>query len=769
MAGNCQAWPLLLYLRQLFPDAQLHHCPSVHLATPEEVSEFNHLLPSVDVLVMHRIQPGYRDNIGLDNQTLSSHLSPGARQLVLPSLHYEGHHPWIGYAHDPDGRLAQLEESSPLGPYHDFLAMAAARRGLSAQDLLRRPPPEELVRRIREQHQNSLEQLRQRETDCAVEISSWIDHHHRDVPIVHTINHPTHAALTELLGRVLQELKLSPTVEGKILETQEFLGELTIPVVPWVREALHLGNWAEAWGQKEGKVWSIGEQLAASISYYQRHPWIGEANRDNGKQRFADHCLDLLEAAPSSTRLAEEGHTSALTLQDAIWSADQPGDALRQLALDCWIKATNGEHLALDTYLQACWHTQDRGLIAIARPLVDGMPQESPWRGLYTLMLAVASHGTQVERGRIAQTLVPHAANFNAIHLRLLATCLNEEGSDASQHALTQLLPYLPEVDQWLAQPDGPDRVAKLLERHPDLDGQQRQLCASVYQRCGPSIRGPWHEWTSPSAIAPDTIDSILQRIISALNKGEGFSLIRLGDGEGVFLLGRRPNVGGATLNGKRIEPRLAANRGELQGGEHQALIQRFVCAIEDADWVGIADLPQCLHGPKELVTVAQGLATHWQGRVAHFAPKLVPGGWHIHNSLLAAGCYERPPFNCVSGLIAPSIPQGLKGQPIQHFLIPGEHWFRKDAAGEDAHYPVIYEQCLEWIAHTVQPHQLWLVGAGILGKIYCQAIRAQGGVAIDVGSVIDLSSGLGHTRGEYRQHPYLIKSALAAFTTVPS
>jgi hypothetical protein len=309
LAGNCQAWPLLLYLRQLFPDAQLHHCPSVHLATPEEVSEFNHLLPSVDVLVMHRIQPGYRYNIGLDNQTLSSHLSPGARQLVLPSLHYEGHHPWIGYAHDPDGRLAQLEESSPLGPYHDFLAMAAARRGLSAQDLLRRPPPEELVRRIREQHRNSLEQLRQREIDCAVEISSWIDHHHRDVPIVHTINHPTHAALTELLGRVLQKLKLSPTVEGKILETQEFLGELTIPVVPWVREALHLGNWAEAWGQKEGKVWSIGEQLAASISYYQRHPWIGEANRDNGKQRFADHCLDLLEAEPSSTRLAEEGPT----------------------------------------------------------------------------------------------------------------------------------------------------------------------------------------------------------------------------------------------------------------------------------------------------------------------------------------------------------------------------------------------------------------------------------------------------------------------------
>lgn len=718
----------------------------------------------MDVLLTHRIQPGYRNDIGLDNQNLGSHLAPGARQLVLPSLHYEGHHPWIGYAHDPEGRLAQLEESSPLGPYHDFLAMAAARRGLSAEDLMTRTLPEELARLIRKHHQNSLEQLRQRESDCAVEISSWIDDHHRQFPIVHTINHPTQPALLELLVRVLRELNLSGDVEPTSLETQDYLGALTIPILPWVREALHLGKWAEAWGQKGGQAWSIGEQLANSIAFYHQHPWIAEANRDHGKQCFADQCLDLLESAPSKAPIAEEEPTPALTLYDAIWKVDRPGDALRQLALDCWLKATNGDHLALDTYLQACWHTQDRGLIAIARPLVGGMPQESPWRGLYALMLAKASHAPIIEIGRLAQALVPYAAHFNAIHLRLIATCLNEAGSETSLQSLSELLPYLPEVDQWLAQADGDERVEKLLELHPDLDDQRRRLCASVYQRCEPSIRGPWHEWTSPSAVAPATIDSLLQRISSALADGQGFSLIRLGDGEGVFLCGQRPNLGGATLNGKRIEPRLAANRGELQGDEHQVLIQRFVAAIDDADWVGIADLPQCLHGPRELVTVAEGIATHWQGRIGQVAPKLVPGGWHLHNSLLAGGSYGRYPFNRVSGLIAPSIPQGLKGQPVQHFLIPGEHWFRKDAAGEDAHYPVIYGQCLDWIARTVQPHQLWLVGAGILGKIYCQAIRAQGGVAIDVGSVIDLSSGLGHTRGEYRQHPYLIQSALAAF-----
>ena len=299
LVGNCQMHPIYLALRQVLPELEIYFCPSVHLATASDVAELHAVLPETDFLVMHRIQPGYRDGIGLDGATLQQLLPPHACRLVLPNLHYEGHHPWIGYAHDPEGRLAQLEASSPLGPYHDFLAMAAARRGLSAQDLLTWTLPEELALQIREHHQNSLQQLRQREADCAVEISSWIDDHHREFPIVHTINHPTHAALLELLGRVLAALNLKHELDPMSLKVQEHLGELSIPILPWVRKALGLEAWAKEWGHRyHDEPFGIGAQLEASIGFYLENPWIAALNQHLEKAQFAESALDQLLSHP---------------------------------------------------------------------------------------------------------------------------------------------------------------------------------------------------------------------------------------------------------------------------------------------------------------------------------------------------------------------------------------------------------------------------------------------------------------------------------------
>jgi len=771
LVGNSQFDPLWLGLGSAFSHAQIIYWPSgclpksdlsnpdftkLDLTRPEERTSLQQLLANVDVLVIQRAPSGSPDSIDIPG--LISLLPAPARSIVVPQLHYGGHHPWIGYAQDPDGQLAALEAESPLGGYQDFLAMAAARRGLEADYLLQKPAPSSLVEALCQAHANSLAELQQQEANCDLGLADWIADQHRHTAIAHSIHTPTQATIQQLLRRLLAQLITSDQAAAIELAADGSLDQdmaLSIPIHPWVRQSLNLESWAASWGRKDGQAWSIEEQLASSIDFYRRHPWIGEANLEHGKYRFAEQCLDLL-AAP-------------LSLHDAIWLSDSPGHALLQLAQACWSQAKTGDHAALDTFINCCWHTQDAELIARALHLVEAIPKDSPWRALYNLMLAVASHGSNEQCGQAARALVRHSRHFNVLNLRLIASYLQQDHTADSQQALVQLLPFLPEVDQMLAQLDIRPQLDKLLGLHPELDDNQRALCASVYSRCGPSIRGPWHDWTSPAAIAPAILDNLVQRIQSALEKGEGFSLIRLGDGEGLFLCGRRPDVGGATLNGKFIEANLAANRGHLQGDEHQQLIKRFAAAIEHSDWIGIADIPQCLHGPRQMVTVAEGIAQYWQGCIDHIAPKLVPGGWHVHNYLLYSGQYALPPFNRVSGLISPSLPKGLEGQPIEHFIIPGEHWFRKDTSGEHAHYPVVFERCLDWISRTVKPGQLWLVGAGILGKIYCQAIRAQGGVAIDVGSVIDLSSGVGNTRGEYRQHPYLINTALKAFASAPT
>lgn len=297
VAGNCQFWPLFQALKVLLPDAHLEAGLTVHLATPEEVEAFHRLLAGVDVLLIHRIQPGYRHDIGLENRTLAGHLPPGGRQLLLPNIHYEGHHPWIGYAHDPQGQLAALEASSPLGPYHDFLAMQAAARGLSAQDILAAPLHPEIADRIRQHHQHSLEQLRRREIDCAVEISSWIERNHRRVPVSHTCNHPTQAALEALLRRLLEHLEPGAEIDTARLERREYLGALSIPILPWVRQALELEDWAASWGLREGtRPFPIEAQLAASIAFYREHPWIAEQNQQQEKFQSAAAVLETLSS-----------------------------------------------------------------------------------------------------------------------------------------------------------------------------------------------------------------------------------------------------------------------------------------------------------------------------------------------------------------------------------------------------------------------------------------------------------------------------------------
>ena len=296
VVGNIQAFPLFIGLQKALPKARLHHCPSVHVATPQDVQRLHQRLASTDLLVMHRVMPGYRDNIGLDSPTLRQLLPPSARTVVLPSIHYEGHHPWISYAHDPDGRLAALEGESPLGPYHDFLAMVAARDGLPEELLLQPAPPAAVLQRLREHHQQSLAEMQRREAECDLAISDWIAQSHRSLPVAHTINHPTQAALDQLLRRLLQ-LTLEHRLDPGESDTTEHLGALSVPVHPWVRQALALEDWADGWGQKEGSPLDSHDQLQASLEFYRRHPSILNANTSHPKAELAAQLLSMLRGS----------------------------------------------------------------------------------------------------------------------------------------------------------------------------------------------------------------------------------------------------------------------------------------------------------------------------------------------------------------------------------------------------------------------------------------------------------------------------------------
>lgn len=59
-----------------------------------------------------------------------------------------------------------------------------------------------------------------------------------------------------------------------------------------------------------------------------------------------------------------------------------------------------------------------------------------------------------------------------------------------------------------------------------------------------------------------------------------------------------------------------------------------------------------------------------------------------------------------------------------------------------EKHYPDLYNEITNWIQENACGN-LFLVGAGGLGKIYCAKIKLAGGVAIDIGSLFDGWAGL--------------------------
>lgn len=237
----------------------------------------------------------------------------------------------------------------------------------------------------------------------------------------------------------------------------------------------------------------------------------------------------------------------------------------------------------------------------------------------------------------------------------------------------------------------------------------------------------------------------VVHAIEAALGQGRGFSLIRLGDGEGAVLAHADPAMA-AELDfslsvwfGDQVVP--PAERARIAGHLEQA--------IQGADILGLPRPRQWSMSPRYQAVFAPvvrlrggrrpivgDMALHfylqWSGAVGRLM--------RAARAVRVIGCRD----------VAPMILAHC-GVAARQWLVRGEARF--PGSVEQPHWPDGFAAMIAAI-DQVEPGELVLVGAGVLGKAYCEAVRRRGGVAVDLGSVLDGWAGVMSREGRITGGP---------------
>jgi hypothetical protein len=268
-------------------------------------------------------------------------------------------------------------------------------------------------------------------------------------------------------------------------------------------------------------------------------------------------------------------------------------------------------------------------------------------------------------------------------------------------------------------------------------------------------VRDSFGEYIPTRSCGPE----ILRRIAECAAQGREASFVRLGDGEGnLMALGLNDYPALAAYCAREISVlHFGAPDVLLDGGAK--LRREFHAALRNAELIGLPgrfSLRFMLAmRPKRLnLRASYGIGAVFR-YLEHFADDLALGGKkgssaQFHRSLLShyRALIEGQDIGLVS--CHRELPGGLQSrmgaQNVAFYPVPKEAKSAGDVT-DTGHYPARYYALLEEL-RSARPGIVYFVAAGLLGKVYCEAIRASGGIAVDVGSAADIWAGV-------RSRPY--------------
>jgi hypothetical protein len=297
----------------------------------------------------------------------------------------------------------------------------------------------------------------------------------------------------------------------------------------------------------------------------------------------------------------------------------------------------------------------------------------------------------------------------------------------------------------------------------PEVAGDFDRLVAELGQaKPGDRLRGRFAEWIPGGSMGT----TIAARVRSCVVGRVPGSFIRLGDGEGNVLglddvdypaLGRfsaseisRLHFGAAEVLAANPELRdsldAAIRNADLVGVPNPFRIRRLLGESRRRDRVrglfGVYSVLKYLEGH------ADDLRLGTKTGALEFHRALLP---HLHAMVRE----QEIGLVCSYPDLAEAFQRRLGTRSVAFHAVP-----RAGRGSEDSgHYPIRYRELIDELSEA-QPAMLYLVGAGMPGKVYCDVIRSAGGVALDIGSTMDVLAGV-------RSRPNITPEVLSEFRIV--
>ena len=252
-------------------------------------------------------------------------------------------------------------------------------------------------------------------------------------------------------------------------------------------------------------------------------------------------------------------------------------------------------------------------------------------------------------------------------------------------------------------------------------------------------------------------------RLLEDIEQGIPFSLVRLGDGEGNVLFWGNKGAEFPVLARLCMDRIWRVMFGRIQPSDElwDDLYGGISSAAMNARYVGVPTPRQTEESLRRLCEAKEqdfdlrgttGVLSVWdwyraarnvKSNVVHRVVE-----WHVHLPLLEFyGELIREAENvslitCYPNLL-PQLHARFGVDSGEVLLIPPQAANIKGTP-DAVHFPDTYKKIVEAIRKEGRGQQLFFVGAGLVGKLYCDEIRQAGGMAIDVGSLMDVWVGEG-------------------------